>query len=94
MSHCPYYAKKGLLLECPANLGCPKLWKYNPAPINRWEKFQLVIGFGILFGYPIYFSIIGEQYIWAGLAALGTDCNCCDIRKKYLIQNMLIFRVF
>ena len=71
-SHCPYYAKKGLLLECPANLGCPKLWKYNPAPINRWEKFQLVIGFGILFGYPIYFSIIGEQYLWAGLAALGT----------------------
>jgi hypothetical protein len=30
------------------------------------------MGFGILFGYPIYFSIIGEQYLWAGLAALGT----------------------
>jgi hypothetical protein len=70
-SHCPFYAKKGLLLECPANLGCPKLWKYNPAPINSWEKLQLVIGFSILFGYPIYFSIIGEQYLWAGLTALG-----------------------
>ena len=22
-SHCPYYAKDGPLLECPANLGCP-----------------------------------------------------------------------
>jgi hypothetical protein len=71
-SHCPFYAKEGFGLECIANFGCPKFWKYNPAPINRWEKFQLVVGFGILFGYPIYFSIIGEQYLWAGLTALGT----------------------
>ena len=71
-SHCPYYAKEGGFLECNANAMCPKIWKYNPVPINRWEKFQLVIGFTILFGYPIYFSIIGEQYLWAGLATLGT----------------------
>ena len=71
-SHCPFYAKEGFGLECIANFGCPKFWKYNPAPINRWEKFQLVVGFGILFGYPIYFSIIGEQYLWAGLTVLGT----------------------
>jgi len=84
-SHCPYYAKEGPLLECPANLGCPKLWKYNPSPINRWEKFQLVIGFGILFGFPIYFSIIGEQYLWTGLTALGTIPK--EVVDEYLKKN-------
>ncbi len=46
-SHCHFYAKEGFGLECMANFGCPKFWKYNPAPINRWEKFQLLASFDI-----------------------------------------------
>ncbi len=41
-SHCPFYAGKGITLKCLANQGMPKLFRYNPAPMNRWEKSMVL----------------------------------------------------
>ena len=62
-SHCPFYAKKGRVLHCIANYGCPKLWKFHPEPISRSEKIQLVAGFIIMCGYPFPFLILGRQFV-------------------------------
>ncbi|MFX0000940.1 MAG: hypothetical protein ACFE9Q_13435 [Candidatus Hodarchaeota archaeon] len=62
-SHCPYYAEEGRILHCIANYSSLKLWKYHPEPMNLSEKFQLIIGFIILMGYPLIFLILGYQFI-------------------------------
>ena len=67
--HCPYYAEKGWTLRCNANFGCPKIWQYAPGPMNSFEKVQLLIGFVILFGYPLPFMIYGGQKTFAFLTA-------------------------
>jgi hypothetical protein len=68
-SHCPYYAEEGHTLQCIANYGSLKVWKYHPEPMSRSETIQLWIGFAILAGYPFPFLLLARQ--WAlGLLAL------------------------
>jgi hypothetical protein len=69
--HCPFYARKGFILQCLANSGTPKFYKYAPGPMSMWESVQLIIIFIILIGYPFPFLILGGQYIMTGLAAWG-----------------------
>ncbi|MFX1390099.1 MAG: hypothetical protein ACFE9Z_08565 [Promethearchaeota archaeon] len=63
-SHCPYYAENSKTLHCIANYGSIKLWKYHPEPMNISEKIQLIIGFIILVGYPLFFLILGNQFVF------------------------------
>ncbi len=63
-SHCPFYAEEGNTLHCIANYGSFKLWKFHPEPMNSSEKIQLIIGFIILFGYPLIFLILDAQIIF------------------------------
>lgn len=70
-SHCPYYAREGFFLRCIANNAMPKFWKYNPAPMNRSESIQLLIGFTLLIVPPPLFSFLGSQYFWGSLSILG-----------------------
>lgn len=70
-SHCPFYAEKGSILHCIANYGCPKFWKYNPEPISKSEKIQLVVGFTIICGYPFPFLILGKQFVLLILTLSG-----------------------
>jgi hypothetical protein len=42
-SHCPYYEKDGKFLKCWALRGMPKLWKYRPEPMRKWEKILMLI---------------------------------------------------
>jgi hypothetical protein len=60
-SHCPYYAGKKIRLNCPGNNIFPKLWKYHPEPMNRYEKFGSAFGFGLIGGVPLFSLIYG---IW------------------------------
>lgn len=69
--HCPFYAEEGKVLHCIANYGSYKLWKFNPKPMNRLEKFQLIIGFIILAGYPLFFIILAQQNILLFISVLG-----------------------
>jgi hypothetical protein len=55
-SHCPHYAESSLILQCWANYGLLKLWKYNPNKINNFEKALFIIGLIFVYGYPILFS--------------------------------------
>ncbi len=70
-SHCPYYALKGFTIKCIANYGCPKFWRYQPGPISKSKKIQLVIGFIIMSGYPFVFMILGRESLYLALSFAG-----------------------
>jgi hypothetical protein len=70
-SHCPYYALKGFAIKCIANYGCPKFWRYQPGPITKSKKIQLVVGFIIMSGYPFIFMILGNQLLFLVLSLCG-----------------------
>jgi fatty acid desaturase len=53
-SHCPYYAGKNKRLDCPGNNIFPKIWKYHPEPMNRYEKFGSAFGFVLIGGIPLF----------------------------------------
>jgi hypothetical protein len=61
-SHCPFYALNEGGLVCIANFGCPNFFRYQPGPISKSKKIQLIIGFIIMCGYPFIFMILGHQY--------------------------------
>jgi len=69
--HCPYYAKKGFVLRCIANYGCPKFWEYHPEPISKSKKFQLILGLALMSGYPFIFMVLGEQLLYLILSLCG-----------------------
>lgn len=62
-SHCPFYALNSGHIVCIANFGCPKFFRYQPGPISKSKKIQLVIGFIIMSVYPFVFMILGHQYL-------------------------------
>ncbi len=69
-SHCPHYAEpEGRSLQCWANYGSPKLWKYNPGPMTGSEKFVFFAGLVVITGYPLAFLIGAAQ--WILLAMFG-----------------------
>ncbi|MFX0122997.1 MAG: hypothetical protein ACFFAE_05110 [Candidatus Hodarchaeota archaeon] len=57
--HCPYYSEEGRILHCLANHGLLKIWRYNPGPMNQWEKAGLLIGFIIFLIIPIFTFVFG-----------------------------------
>ncbi len=70
-SHCPFYALNDGLIVCIANFGCPQFWRYQPGPISKSKKIQLVIGFIIMSGYPFIFMILGHQYLLFFISLFG-----------------------
>jgi hypothetical protein len=63
-SHCPHYAQPGTTsLQCWANYGSPKLWKFRPGPLNRMERSVFFVGLIIIAAYPLIFIIIGQQWL-------------------------------
>jgi hypothetical protein len=74
-SHCPYWAEDSSTLHCWALPGSPKLWRYRPEPMNKWEKslITLLLLFVMVFpvaveGYGIWF--VASRYADFGLYAL------------------------
>jgi hypothetical protein len=66
--HCPHYAREGAIIKCHANYGLPKIWKYDPRPLNRLERICVLAGFGV-FGL---FPIVVEGYgLWLLFVAMG-----------------------
>jgi hypothetical protein len=85
--HCPHYAEKGFLLRCHANWGLPKIPKFNPRPLNFWEKVTWLFYVAVLFLYYIPFFIISQQWLLLVLTTTAlfvaawtlqrTQCNRC-----------------
>ena len=66
-SHCPYWAEEGRILHCHANYGVIKLWRYRPEPMSRSEQVQFIVGVLIFLLYPLVFTLMGGQYLLAGI---------------------------
>ncbi len=80
-SHCPHYAEEGKSLQCWANYGSPRLWKYRPDPMSKMEKIIFFAGFAIIFGLPFIFLIIGLQWFFLALYLLTLTGGFLSMRK-------------
>jgi len=63
-SHCPFYAEERIRFNCPGNLLTPKLWKFHPEPMNKYEKFGTLIGFIFFGAFPIFTDLFGIYYLF------------------------------
>ena len=85
--HCPHYAEKGGWLRCHANWGLPKIPRFNPTPLNFWEKSIWLFYVAVLFLYYIPFFVISRQWLILLLTTTAlftaiwtlqrTQCNRC-----------------
>ncbi len=64
-SHCPYYAERRLCFNCTGNMITPKIWKYNPEPINKYEKAVTFNGFIFLGAFPIFSELFGIWFLYS-----------------------------
>ncbi len=58
-SHCPFYALEGRSLKCGGLWGMPKIWRYRPEPISRWEQNLMVLIGAIIDISPILGIFLG-----------------------------------
>lgn len=87
-SHCPHYAEDGETLGCWANHGSPKLWKYRPGPMSALEKSIFFIGLGVVWGYPLPFLLIGEQWFLPAIYVLTNAAFFVTLRLFLCSQCM------
>lgn len=81
-SHCPHYAEPGSKsLQCWANYGSLKLWKYNPGPMTRVEKFIFFAGLVLIAGYPLATLIYGQQWGLLVLFSITTGGMAALMRR-------------
>ena len=66
--HCPHYAREGSIIRCHANYGLPRIWKYDPRPLNAPERAGVLAGFAVFGLYPIAVEAYG---IWTLFAVMG-----------------------
>jgi hypothetical protein len=64
-SHCPHYAEPVTKsLQCWANYGAPKLWKYRPGPMSASEKVVFFISLGLIAGYPLVLLLLNAAWLF------------------------------
>ncbi|MEJ2211280.1 MAG: hypothetical protein P8129_19880, partial [Anaerolineae bacterium] len=51
-SHCPFWAEESKTLHCLALTGSPKIWRYRPGPLARWEKATFLAFLSFLLVFP------------------------------------------
>ena len=101
-AHCPFYAAEGLTLKCHANEGSLKLRKYNPGPMNTFEKTLMVIFAisiflypGIFIGYTIWYFMDSALYSYTGLLGLSGVAGSfiiVTVSCLYLVRTFLCSR--
>ena len=69
--HCPYYAREGRTIHCHANEGLPRLWKYDPKPLNKLEKLLFILCIIFLGVFPIVTEVYGIWWIYNDYARYG-----------------------
>ena len=88
-SHCPHYAEPGTKsLQCWANYGSPKLWKYRPGPMTTGEKFIFFAGLVLIAGYPLPFLFIGSQWLLLAMFAALVIVMGGAMRKRMCSRCM------
>lgn len=69
--HCPYYARSGRTIRCHANYGLPKVWQYQPEPMNRKEKTCLIICLIFVGLYPFLTEAYGVWFLYSNYGSHG-----------------------
>ena len=87
-SHCPHYAESGGSLQCWANYGAPRLWKYRPGPMSTMEKNIFAGGFALLWGYAFVFLLIGLHWLLLALFILTTASFFVALRRSFCTKCM------
>ena len=87
-SHCPHYAEEGASLQCWANYGAPRLWKYRPGPMSRMETIVFFSGLVIVIGYPAVFLILSAW--WFGLLLFAMMISGSYMTMRRLMCNQCI----
>ena len=87
-SHCPHYAEPGKSLQCWANYGSPRLWKYRPGPMNTAEKIVFESGILLIVAYPLVFLGAASQWFLLALYLLTTAGDYVTLKRSYCSQCM------
>lgn len=76
-SHCPFYDEDSKILHCQANKNVPKLFRYRPEPINKFEKVVVVLIMVSFFALPFFSQVYGIWFLavdyeeYGSIALLG-----------------------
>ena len=71
-----------LLISLPSFLvGAPKFWPYRPGPMTITEKFVFLGGFVLVWGYPLYFLVVGGQLLLLAVYVMTTAGFFLTMRK-------------
>jgi hypothetical protein len=87
-AHCPHYAEEGNSLKCWANYGSPKIWKYRPGPMTLLEKVIFFVGLALVWGYPLFFLVVGFQFFLLVVYLLSTAGFYMTLRTFLCSQCM------
>lgn len=99
-SHCPYWAEDSNILHCLGNHGNPKLWRFHPEPMNKFEQFMMyflvaTIFFifpGAVLGHGIWFiSVHYADYGLISLLGLSGITGACLLSS---ISFVVVLKVF
>ncbi len=85
-SHCPHYAESGPTLQCWANYGMPRLWKYRPGPMNRWEVFIFFAGFASLLIFPMVIMVTSSQWLLLFLILVTGVSSTTTLLRSFCSQ--------
>lgn len=61
--HCPFYGNGSKMLTCIAGSGIPKTYRYNPRPLNRWERLTMYCYYTFMIGFPIFTLGYGVYHV-------------------------------
>lgn len=87
-SHCPHYAEPGKSLQCWANYGSPRLWRYRPGPMTLAEKIVFATGLVLVFGYPFVFLLAGPQWFLLVVYVLAVVSFYLTLRRSFCSECM------
>jgi hypothetical protein len=88
-SHCPHYAEPGTkTLNCWANYGSPKIWKYRPGPMNLLEKIIFLLGIAIIATYPVVIIILSKQFVLLTIFVLYLIVGAYIVYRSMCIKCM------
>jgi hypothetical protein len=87
-SHCPHYAEPGKSLQCWANYGSPRLWKYRPGPMTTMEKIVFEAGLLLIVGFPLIFLLVGLQWFLLALYLLTASSGFVTLKRSFCSQCM------
>ena len=88
-SHCPHYAEQGQrYLQCWANYGAPKLWKYRPVPMSVGENIVFFAGLFVVCFFPVVFMILRADYLILALFAAALAVGSFMLRHFLCVKCM------